>query len=47
MAYEAKPGSKVVGLSKLAGKYEAAIRKVATSFYNPELAAQASKRVEI
>lgn len=39
--------SNSVGLSKLAGKYEAAIRKVATSFYNPELAAQASKRVEI
>ena len=39
--------SNSVGLVKLAAKYEAAIKKVAPSFYNPELAAQASKRVEI
>lgn len=39
--------SNSVGLSKLAGKYEAAIRKVAPSFYTPSLAEQASKRVEI
>lgn len=39
--------SNSVGLSKLAGKYEAAIRKVATSFYVPSLADQASKRVVI
>ncbi|MFU4799949.1 hypothetical protein ACM717_13775 [Pseudomonas aeruginosa] len=39
--------SNSVGLAKLAGKYEAAIRKVAPSFYTPSLAEQASKRVEI
>lgn len=39
--------SNSVGLSKLAGKYDAAIRKVATSFYMPSLADQASKRVDI
>lgn len=39
--------SNSVGLAKLAGKYEAAIRKVAPSFYTPTLAEQASKRVEI
>lgn len=39
--------SNSVGLAKLAGKYEAAIRKVASSFYTPSLAEQASKRVEI
>ncbi len=39
--------SNSVGLSKLAGKYEAAIRKVAPSFYTPSLAEQASRRVEI
>lgn len=39
--------SNSVGLARLAGKYDAAIKKVAPSFYNPELAAQASKRVEI
>lgn len=39
--------SNSVGLSKLAGKYAAAIRKVAPSFYTPSLAEQASKRVEI
>lgn len=39
--------SNSVGLAKLAGKYEAAIKKVAPSFYTPSLAEQASKRVEI
>ena len=39
--------SNSVGLAKLAGKYEAAIRKVAPSFYTPSLAEQASRRVEI
>lgn len=39
--------SNSVGLAKLAGKYESAIRKVAPSFYTPSLAEQASKRVEI
>ncbi|MWV11153.1 hypothetical protein F3I62_03500 [Pseudomonas sp. R-28-1W-6] len=39
--------SNSVGLAKLADKYAKAIRKVSVSFYNPEMAAQASKRVEI
>lgn len=39
--------SNSVGLVKLAGKYAAAIRKVAPSFYTPSLAEQASRRVEI
>ena len=39
--------SNSVGLVKLAGKYEAAIKKVAPSFYTPSLAEQASRRVEI
>lgn len=39
--------SNSVGLVKLVGKYEAAIKKVAPSFYTPSLAEQASKRVEI
>ncbi|WP_242361886.1 hypothetical protein [Anaeromyxobacter sp. SG17] len=39
--------SKSINLGKLAAKYEGAIRKVHTSFYNPEVAAQAAKRVEV
>ena len=39
--------SNSVGLVKLAAKYEAAIKKVAPSFYTPSLAEQASRRVEI
>jgi hypothetical protein len=34
-------------LEKLAGRYDAAILKVRTSFYNPEQAKAASKRVEV
>lgn len=35
------------GITKLAGKYGVVINKVSSSFYNPELAGQASRRVEI
>jgi hypothetical protein len=36
-----------LALTKLAGQYDTTIRKVRTSFYNPTMADQAKKRVEI
>lgn len=39
--------SRSVNLTKLAAKYDNAIRKVQTNFYNPNLAGQAAKRVAI
>jgi hypothetical protein len=39
--------SNSVALSDLLGKYDNALRKVQFSFYNPEIAKQAAKRVEV
>jgi ribosomal protein L32E len=39
--------SNSIGLTKLAAKYETVIGKVSRSFFNPTLAGQANKRVEV